>query len=93
MGWLLCSVFLIALTQVPGGDILKKEARSRPVLDAAMRSAPALYLQLRRLFSDHGDEIWERVLEFTGEHAAMAGDGEAARHARGGRPTGGGAGA
>jgi uncharacterized membrane protein required for colicin V production len=63
VGWLLASVLLIALTQVPGGDALQARAARQPVLRAVMYSAPALYLQLRELWAEHGDQLWDRVLE------------------------------
>jgi hypothetical protein len=73
MGWLLCSVLLVALTQAPAGDALIAEAKQRPLLRAALKTAPALYLRVRDLWAEHGDDIWDRVLGAVKESASATG--------------------
>ncbi|MFO7653830.1 MAG: CvpA family protein [Candidatus Krumholzibacteriia bacterium] len=71
-GWLLASILLVAMTQVPGGRALTEEARRQPLLGAVLRTAPELYLRAQNLWSRHGDELWERALETSRRTAAAA---------------------
>ena len=74
LGSLLLSVGLIAVSNAPQGDSVRKAFTEQPVGDVIYHAAPSLYQGVQKLFGGQVDELWERATEIGDEVIEKAGE-------------------
>jgi uncharacterized membrane protein required for colicin V production len=63
VGTLVVSVFLVAASQVPGGQSIQKTYQKSELGQFIFFAAPSFYEQARRLSGGEVEEVWYRVLD------------------------------
>ena len=74
IGTLFCSVILVAVSQVTGGNAVQKAYEKNPWGEFLFHAAPTLYRQVQGLSGSRADDAWSRVLDEARDQADQAVD-------------------